>query len=66
MGALFLLIKGVTDCLFVQCCTLNVFIMGIVADVCYGDGNSVETMACLVSGDVGLLNAAGYGLFAIG
>ena len=31
-----------------------------------GRGNSVETMACFVSGGVGLLNTAVYGLFAIG
>jgi len=30
------------------------------------NSNSVETMACLVSGGVGLFNAAAYGLFAIG
>ena len=36
----------------------TMFGMGIV--------NFVETMACLVSGDVGLLNAAVYGLYAIG
>jgi len=31
-----------------------------------GKGNSVETMACLVSGGAGFLNATIYGLFAIG